>query len=133
MSKVDRTRINKIINAGDVTELNSYAEELAKEFAPNSEREKKKKLTTSQIRNILDNVQRMSKEGVEKGEYELLRPKLAYVAGRSDKENYAVRDLREILDIALQNVGKDYRKFENFRNFLEAIVGYHKFYSQDKD
>ncbi|MCM8822704.1 MAG: type III-A CRISPR-associated protein Csm2 [Candidatus Omnitrophica bacterium] len=133
MSKVDRTRINKIINAGDVTELNSYAEELAKEFAPNSEREKKKKLTTSQIRNILDNVQRMSKEGVEKGEYELLRPKLAYVAGRSDKENYAVRDLREILDIALQNVGKDYRKFENFRNFLEAIVGYHKFYSQVKD
>ncbi|MCM8765079.1 MAG: type III-A CRISPR-associated protein Csm2 [Candidatus Omnitrophica bacterium] len=133
MSTVDKLRIQKIVVDGDVNELNRYAEELAKEFAPESEKEKKFKLTTSQIRNILDSVQRMNKGAVEKAEYELLRPKLAYVAGRSDKGNEAIRNFREILDVAIQHIKKDYKKFENFRNFLEAIVGYHKFYSKVKD
>ena len=130
---VDKNKISLIINQSDVTKMNEYAECLAKKYAPRDEKEKNIKLTTSQIRNILDDVQRMKKEDIESGKHELLRPKLAYIAGKSDKNNYSIRGLREILDFALQNVGKDFNKFENFRNFFEAIVGYHRFYSKVKD
>lgn len=133
MGNIDKDKIREIVSDGKVEILNSYAETLAKQYAPQNEKEKKIKLTASQIRNILDNIQRMGKEQVEKGEYELLRPKLAYVAGRSDKRNSAIRELKEIFDIAIKQINRDYKKFENFKNFVEAIVGYHKFYSKVKD
>ncbi|MCX7705310.1 MAG: type III-A CRISPR-associated protein Csm2 [bacterium] len=133
MNNFNKDTIKEIIVNGRVDILNLYAESLAKDYAPQDEKEKRTKLTTSQIRNILDNVQRMDEGAIEKGEHELLRPKLAYIAGRSDKSNAAIRELREILDFALQQIKNDYKKFENFRNFLEAIVGYHRFYSKVKD
>ncbi|HOK79944.1 MAG TPA: type III-A CRISPR-associated protein Csm2 [bacterium] len=133
MNNVDKNKIMEIINNGNVTIMNEYAENLAKQYAPQEDREKKFKLTASQIRNILDDVQRMDKKAVGVRKHELLRPKLAYIAGRSDKNNYAIRELKEILDIAIRSIGDDYKKFENFRNFLEAIVGYHKFYSQVRE
>jgi len=127
----DEEKIKKIVD-GDTKVLNEYAKELAEKYAPQDEKEKKEKLTTSQIRNILDDVQRMNKEELETGKLDLLRPKLAYVAGKS-KGSWALRELREILDFAIGCVEKNFSKFENFRNFFEAIVGYHKFYSKVKD
>lgn len=129
---LDKERVKKIIQDGDVKVLNEYAEPLATRYAPQNDREKKQKLTASQIRNILDDVQRMGKHDVIQGKLELLRPKLAYVAGRN-KDSWALRELREILDYAIKLVKDDFKKFENFRNFFEAIVGYHKFHSKVKD
>lgn len=130
-NRIDKQKIKQIIE-GDVKTLNEYAEFLAKEYAPQNEKEKKQKLTTSQIRNILDDVQRMKEDEVKEGKLELLRPKLAYVAGRN-KDSWALRELREILDDGIELVGFDFKKFKNFQNFFEAIVGYHKFYSKVKD
>jgi len=127
----DEEKIRRIIN-GESSILNEYAEYLAKEYAPQHDREKKQKLTASQIRNILDDVQRMREDDIQQGRLELLRPKLAYVSGRN-RESWALRELREILDSAIKFVGNDFKKFENFRNLFEAIVGYHKFYSKVKD
>lgn len=129
---LDKEKVKKIIQDSDVKILNKYAKERAKTYAPQNGREKKQKLTSSQIRNILDNVQRMKQADVERGELELLRPKLAYASGRN-KDSWALRELREILDYAVELVENDYRRFENFRNFFEAIVGYHRFYSKVKD
>ncbi|MCM8826479.1 MAG: type III-A CRISPR-associated protein Csm2 [Candidatus Omnitrophica bacterium] len=125
-------KIQKIIVEGDNKILNQYAEELAKKYSPQNDKEKKQKLTTSQIRNILDDVQRMRKEDIKENKLEILRPKLAYVAGRN-KDSWALKELRDILDEAIGLVGNSFDKFENFRNFFEAIVGYHKFYSKVKD
>lgn len=127
----DKVKIDNILR-GDNKILNEYADFLAKEFAPQNQKEKEEKLSTSQIRNILDDVQRMKREDIENGKYELLRPKIAYTAGRNQK-SWALRRLREILDYAIQNINNDYTRFENFKNFFEAIVGYHRFYSKVKD
>ncbi len=131
MNEKEVEKIKEIIN-GNSSVLNEYAEELGKKFAPQNEKEKKYKLTTSQIRNILDDVQRMRQEDIEKGELELLRPKLAYIAGRN-KDSQSLRELKDILDLAIKMVGRDFNKFKNFRDFFEAIVGYHKFYSRIRD
>lgn len=130
--RFDEEKIKEIIQNSNVKTLSEYAEELAKAYAPQNEGEKKRKLTASQIRNILDDVQRMKEEDIKQGKLELLRPKLAYVAGRN-KSSDALQELREILDYAIGLVENDFERFENFRNFFEAIVGYHRFYSKVKD
>lgn len=125
----DSEKIEKIIIEGNSEVLNLYAKELGERYAPQDKREKKSKLSASQIRNILDDVQRMSKEEVESGAVELLRPKLAYIAGKN-KESWALQELQGILDKAIGLIKKDWERFKNFRNFFEAIVGYHRFYSK---
>lgn len=127
----DKVKIDNILR-GDNKILNEYANFLAKEFAPQNQKEKEEKLSTSQIRNILDDVQRMKREDIENGKYELLRYKIAYVAGKNQK-SMALRELKKILDYAIQNINNDNNRFENFKNFFEAIVGYHRFYSKVKD
>jgi len=124
-------KIKKILD-GDVEQLNKFAEYIGKKYAPQNEVEKKEKLTTSQIRNILDDVQKMKKEDVTSGRYQLLRPKLAYVAGKN-KKSKGLKEIRNILDISLIEIKNSWERFENFRNFFEAIVGYHKFYSKVSD
>jgi CRISPR-associated protein Csm2 len=123
--------IEKILE-GDFEILNKEAEEFGKKYAPQNEKEKKTKLSTSQIRNILDDVQRMGAEDIKSGRYLLLRAKLAYVSGKN-KESEGLRELKEIFDKLLQNINYDYKKFGYFRDFFEAIVSYHKFYSKVKD
>ena len=123
--------IEKILE-GNFEILNKEAEEFGKKYAPQNEKEKKIKLSTSQIRNILDDVQRMREEDIQTGKYLLLRAKIAYVSGKN-KESEGLRELKKIFDKLLQNINYDYKKFEYFRYFFEAIVSYHKFYSKVKD
>lgn len=131
-ARIDEEKIKQIIIEGRLQILNEYAKSLAKEYAPQNDREKKQKLTTSQIRNILDDVQRMKENDIKANKLELLRPKIAYISGKN-KDSWALCELQNILDVAIQFVEGDFKRFENFRNFFEAIVGYHKFYSKVKD
>lgn len=125
----DSTKLQKILN-GDAEELVGYANLLGEKFAPQNEKERKTKLTTSQIRSILDDVQSMKPFDWKK--LQLLRPKLAYVVGKNRDSN-SLRDLQRILDKAIELVAGDEKKFENFKNFFEAIVGYHRFHSKIKE
>jgi CRISPR-associated protein Csm2 len=125
--------LQKIIQQGDAEELNKYAEELGKIFATEKNTEERgrrkteKALSTSQIRNILDEIQRIpKKENFEKikNRLNLLRPKLAYAAGR---HRGRVKDFREIVEEAIKLV-RTPEHFANFRNFIEAIVAYHRYH-----
>jgi CRISPR-associated protein Csm2 len=129
--------LQKIIQQGDAEELNKYAEYLGKIFAgkiteERGQRKTEKALSTSQIRNILDEIQRIPKkiESIEdfnkkiKNRLNLLRPKLAYAAGRHGGR---VKDFREIVEAAIKLVGAP-EHFANFRNFIEAIVAYHRYH-----
>lgn len=127
-----KNKIQKIINEGDVYTLNEFAEELGNRFAPQNENEKKTKITTSQIRNILDDVQGMKEDDVKKGKLQLLRPKLAYLAGKN-RGNTSLEELQEVLSYSIILVKDDYEKFKRFRDFFEAIVGYHRFYNKLRD
>lgn len=77
------------------------------------------KLSTSQIRNVYSRV----KERYNPTEVQLLRPLLAYAAGRNEE----VKPLQIVLDKMLQSVN-DEDTYTCFRNFFQAILAYHRYY-----
>lgn len=120
--------LKKIIEQGDAEELNRYAKELGKRFKDKltvrdekGKQHTEKELSTSQIRSFLDKVQRM--RDFDKNELHLLRPKIAYAAGRHGGR---VKELQEVVEEAIL-LTKNETHFKNFRNFLEAIVAYHQY------
>lgn len=113
------------ILAGNKEKLVRNAEEFGKHLA-------KENLSTSQIRNIFSEVKRMKKYKESKDKLQLLRPKLAYVAGRHGKRKGnklvgPVPDLSKVLDECIKNV-RDETAFNNFKDFFEAILAYHRYY-----
>jgi len=116
---INEEKIKKILD-GDMKALNDYAHELGKHFAGGTDREV---LTTSQIRNVLDEIQKMPEKEFDENRLQLLRPKLAYAAGRHGKK---VREFQKLLDRVIQLTEK--KNFKNFKYFVEAIVAYHRYY-----
>lgn len=84
-------------------------------------------LKTNQIRKFLDAVKKIesqcSKGSFERDSVKLLKPKLAYAAGRQRE----VKPLMELLDPAI-NIVNSVEDFKKFARFVESIVAYHKFY-----
>lgn len=109
---------------GDSKKLVDHAEELG-ELLGKGNREGGTGMTTSQIRNIFSEVKKME---FDKYKIELLRPKLAYTAGRHLKQ---VGPLQEVLDDAIKEIDGDKAKFERFKDFFEAIVAYHRKWGKD--
>jgi CRISPR-associated protein Csm2 len=93
-------------------------------------------LTTSQIRNIYGEVKTLQmkyQNDVNPLPLRMLQPKLAYAARRADKTG--TYELQDILTIAIRTVLEKEsnklefeRRFENFANFFEAILAYHRAY-----
>lgn len=111
LSGIDRTFINE-----------------AKVFG---EHMKKRELTTSQIRNIFGRVKKMQQEGFDLANFLMLKPYLAYAAGRPG--GASVRPLKEVLTPAIDAVaesGSDpdeqERRFKRFCQGFEAILAYHR-------
>lgn len=88
------------------------------------------KLSTSQIRNIFGELKRIELRGfgAEKSAFYLLKPKMAYAAGRAN--NAGVSRFKEVFDEAFNAVDTDGleadKHFKNFVDFFEAILAYHK-------
>lgn len=110
----------------------SYAEDFGKLLVNN-------RLTTSQIRNIFGEVKRIASDvkrdglNAHKKAFLMLRPKLAYAAKRAGGRG--IEDLKKVLDTAhiavteqmsIQEKKKGEKAFENFVDFFEAILAYHK-------
>lgn len=127
-------KIKKIL-AGDMKELNDYSKEIGITMAQNG-------VTNSQLRNILDEVQKIFRRKSQerenefnlklKNRLELMRPKIAYLVGKQKgqvRQNLA--NLFQIIDIAIGKI--DQSNNENFKNFIEAIVAYHRFYERRED
>ena len=98
--------------------MNRYAEEKAKHSAAGRDTER---LSTSQVRSILDELHRMSK--FDDARLQMMRPRSAYAAGRHKGK---VKDMQAILDIAIEMT--DSNNFHNLRNLVEAIVAYHRYH-----
>lgn len=81
-------------------------------------------IKTSQLRNIFSRIKsiRQTEKGIK--ELKMLRFKLAYVAGRSD--NKSMKELISLLDELIKKVNEN--NLDNFKDFFEAIISYHKFY-----
>ncbi|MDR0612626.1 MAG: type III-A CRISPR-associated protein Csm2 [Dysgonamonadaceae bacterium] len=99
--------------------LVKYAEDSGKFMAT-------KGLTNSKIRSIYGEIKRiqMGEFEQEKSAFVLLKPKVAYALGRDDR-NEGLKLFKLIFDCSSQNV-TDQKSFNNFCNFMEAILAYHK-------
>lgn len=89
--------------------------------------------TTSQIRNVFGEIKRIQMSGFSqresKTDFLLLKPKMAYAAKRAtDKDKYATgaSDFEKVMKLAHAAVADDATRFENFCDFIEAILAYHK-------
>lgn len=89
-------------------------------------------LTTSQIRNYFGEAKRIQAKGYvgEESSFLLLRPKLAYLTKRAEekagfKAKGKATSFKEIMDLAHDGVDNK-EHFQNFMDFLEAILAYHK-------
>jgi CRISPR-associated protein Csm2 len=89
------------------------------------------RLKTSQIRKFLDAVNAIKSKSAQqttddaffRSECMLLKPKLAYAAGRQDE----VKPLMSVLVPCIDRVhGR--ADFSNFYRFVEAIMAYHRFH-----
>lgn len=125
----------------DLKDLNpqmlvEYSEELGKRFATGNDA-----ITTSQLRNVFSDIKRIqlnwkAKKMTEEelvGKLQLLKPKLAYAAGKPSqrKKQDAIKKLKNELESAIDSVvnsGDKKKAANNFFNLVEAIVAYHKYY-----
>jgi CRISPR-associated protein Csm2 len=111
----------------DTEKLVEIAEKVGKETAG-------KKISTSQIRRFLDGVRRIDtslKQGNKwdsvKAEVVLLRPKLAYAAGRHRN----LKPFAEFLDVAVKSGCQSEDNFRTLLRLIESIMAYHRFYGGD--
>lgn len=86
-------------------------------------------LSTSQIRNVYGEVLRLKMKGFDKNKLVLLKPRLAYSTERKEGADGS-KKFREVIEKALDKVifneGNEEILFENFANFFEAILAYHR-------
>jgi len=85
--------------------------------------EEGKNLSTSQLRNIYDK----ANKAATVNELKLIRPNLAYIAGRS--ANDREKSLLAFIDLLIKEVNSD-AKVKEFHTFFESVVAYHKFYGK---
>lgn len=88
-------------------------------------------ITTSQLRNIYNLV--LVIEDGEPSQLSLKRVKLAYIAGRTDKNKKGLHNLLNILDSLFEEVKSDQEKLKGVKTFTEALVAYHKYYESLKN
>jgi CRISPR-associated protein Csm2 len=81
-------------------------------------------VSTSQLRNVYNEVVKI--QSVE--DLKLIRPHLAYVAARQDKNN--AREFIAFIDLLIQQVNTK-NELESFKKTMEAIVAYHKYYAKN--
>lgn len=121
--------IEKILD-GDMRTMVNRAEVIARDELL---KDRNDKVTTSQIRNIFGMVKRLEMNRDDPAVYQhliLIKPKLAYVAGRHNRIS-GLKYLRDILGKAIDLVGDDAVRFQNFCRFFEAILAYHKAHGGD--
>lgn len=109
---------NKLDFEHHCDEIINEAKEFAKELSEND--------LTSQLRKFYGEVKRLQLNGYNKVEFKLLKPKLAYAAGRNQK----ILKFYEVMSDAIDKVDNQ-TSFDNFVKMFEAIIAYHKFYKKE--
>lgn len=91
-------------------------------------------MTTSKIRNFLDEVNRLDAElkgkesDFDSSRVILLKPQLAYAAGRErGNERKVLKDFAELFQAAIDRV-HGIEDFRRFVQFTRAVVAYHRYH-----
>jgi CRISPR type III-A-associated protein Csm2 len=81
-------------------------------------------ITSSQFRNIYSLILDVK----DPSQLVLKRVKLAYIAGRTDKNKKGMLSLLNFMDELFEEVKDDAEKFKGVKTFAESVVAYHKYY-----
>lgn len=126
--------ISKGIDENTIDFLDRFGADLAKG-------RENEKLTSSQFRNIYNELKRIQLKGLktEKSSFLMLRPKLAYAQGRHGDQrykSYGIDKFKRVFDKALseihintdtdENLTQSTERFKNFMYCMEALIAYHK-------
>ena len=84
-------------------------------------------VTTSQLRNVYDKAKKVKGENAVNA-LKLIRPNLAYIAGREKGEE--VQKFLAFLDLLIKSVQNE-EQVKEFQTFFESVVAYHKFYGKN--
>lgn len=120
--------VESLDNLGEweVKDLVDRAQDIGNELS-------RRKMTTSQIRNFLDQVNRIWAENragsFDDSEVILLKPQLAYSAGRETDRNKqeVLKSFATLFSAAADRV-RSREDFEKFKDLTQAVVAYHRFY-----
>lgn len=89
-------------------------------------KEEGKNVTTSQLRNIYGKIKPIK----ELNELKMMRPQLAYISAREKSKagrfQWKVEQFIGFIDELIQKTNKE--TLTGFKDFMEAIVAYHKFH-----
>ena len=114
--------MRQIVENGNMQVVVTKAKEAAQRMAD-------KKVTSSQLRNIFGSIKKIQLK-VNSGrdvnfqkELLLLIPKLYYASKRA---NGKLDKLRDDIEGMVKLIGNDTNKFNNFYNYIEAVLAYHK-------
>ena len=113
--------------------IDEKAIEFAERFAGEILANRRKGLSTSQIRNFYGELKRIQMKGIStdtkaKTDFILLKPKLAYATRRNSTDGSKAFDVvvQKAIDATdINNEGYETR-FQNLCDFIEAILAYHK-------
>jgi CRISPR-associated protein Csm2 len=105
----------------DATGILNVGEQLAKVM-------KDKKVTTSQIRKFIDELQRLrSSSRLDLEQVKLTKIRLIYAAGRAEKGSAeALKNFEQAFSYALEHL-HDKQDFTNLVRFVETVVAYHRY------
>ena len=131
VNKLTDEEINKIaklvlkLNAENVGSMIEYAQKLAKIL-------KQGGISTSKLRDFYDYVVRIKESKTENWYLKLmlLKPRIVYNIGKEGdkRKRKALEKFFKVIDKILNEMEKNnYKHFENFLTFFEAVVAYHKF------
>lgn len=113
----------------DISNLKSEYDEYIKKAKVYAEYLKKNGLTTSQIRRVYSEIM-LANDVIT---LKRLRPRLAYIQGRNQK-NKAINSLLEIVDLGLANLqiseddSEENIEIKSLKEFMETIVAYLKYF-----
>ena len=85
--------------------------------------EKGKQLSSTQLRNIYDKILNAD----DLISLKMIRPQLAYLAGR--EKNHGSKELLSFIDILIKETTTE--SMENFKQFMQMVVAYHKYYGKN--
>lgn len=118
---MNKDNIDLVLKCEDPKKFVELAEKKTKKW----NRNKRNKISSSQLRNLYEYVLKV--DDVSDKNLVLLKPKLVYIKKRNNLD----KDFVNFISNLISNINSN-KELENFKDFFEAIVAYNKEHGDDK-
>ncbi|GIW06823.1 MAG: hypothetical protein KatS3mg060_1628 [Dehalococcoidia bacterium] len=122
---IDTNDLRAIVVDGNTVTMIHEAQRLARALA--GERLEARQATSAALRIVWGELRRIELDWPDTAgrDLPLLKPKLAYLAGRAGGAGRGVGDVQQTLGPAIDLVGDDRDRFDHLAQFVEALMAYY--------